>query len=42
MKVVAFFALNCLYNYIDKNKDSKLSKKEIRDFVKKLKKWKDI
>lgn len=39
MQKVALFALNWTYNYIDYNKDGKLSKKEIRDFTKKVKSY---
>jgi hypothetical protein len=36
LKSITMWGLNKLYNYIDKNKDGSLNKKEIADFVKKL------
>jgi hypothetical protein len=38
LQKLALFFLSGVYNYIDKNSDGKLSKKEIQDFTKKVKK----
>lgn len=37
MQKIALFSLNWVYNYIDEDSDGKLSKKEIKDFTKKVK-----
>lgn len=38
MQKLTLFFLSLVYNYIDKNRDGKLSKKEINFFKKKVKK----